>query len=295
MGRSHALSGWCAGLAMAPLVGLTSIAEVVPFAAATAGYALLPDLDHPGASASRLLGPITGLVSGAVRAFSGLLYAITKGPRDEDSTGRHRHATHTVAAALLLGVLAAAAGASGGKWAVLAVALTGLVLAADVLGDWVMTVAIGAAAWPVVDAVLPRAAADALPGTAAAAAVQAGLAGIGSWIGAAVALGMFVHCLGDSLTRSGCPWLWPLPIRGETWYEIRLPRVFRFRTGGWVERLIIAPLLIAGGILLLPGALHVLQEFVSTTSVWVAGSQSWRADEILLEMSPGTLGIVDES
>ena len=79
MGRSHALSGWCAGLAVAPLIGLTSVAQVVPFAAATAGYALVPDLDHPGASASRLLGPVTCLVSGVVRAFSGVLYTLTKG------------------------------------------------------------------------------------------------------------------------------------------------------------------------------------------------------------------------
>jgi membrane-bound metal-dependent hydrolase YbcI (DUF457 family) len=258
---------------MAPLVGLTSVAEAVPFAAATAGYALLPDLDHPCASASRLLGPITEIVSSAVRAFSGLLYAITKGPRDEDSTGRHRHATHTLVAAVLLGILAASAGASGGRWAVLAVALTGLVLAADVLGDWVLALGIGAAAWPILDAVLPRSAADALPGTTAADALQVGLTGIGSWIGAAVALGMFVHCLGDSLTRSGCPWLWPLPIRGETWFEVRLPRAFRFRTGGWAERVVIAPLLVVGGVLLLPGAVPVLQVFLSTASVWVAGSR----------------------
>jgi membrane-bound metal-dependent hydrolase YbcI (DUF457 family) len=266
MGRSHALSGWCAGLVVAPLIGLTSVAEVVPFAAATAGYALVPDLDHPGAKASSLLGPVTRFVSGAVRTFSGLLYRITKGPRDEDSTGRHRHATHTLAAAVGLGFLAAGAGSSG-KWAVLAVALAGLLLAADVLGDWIITIVLGAAVWSVAGAIIP--------GTTAADAAQAGLAEIGSWIGVAVALGMFVHCLGDSLTRSGCPWLWPLPIRGETWYEIRLPKPLRFRTGGWVERIVIAPLLLVGGVLLLPGALRIAEEvfatIVSTTSVWVAG------------------------
>lgn len=268
MGRSHALSGWCAGLAVAPFVGLTSVAEVVPFAAATAGYALLPDLDHPGASASRVLGPVTGFVSGAVRAFSGLLYAITKGPRDEDSTGRHRHASHTLAAAIALGFLTSSVGAAGGWRAVLGVALFGLILAADVLGDWVLTVVVGAGAWTL--------AGSWLPGTSAAQALQGGLAEIGSWIGVAVAVGMFVHCLGDSLTRSGCPWLWPLPIRGETWYEIRLPRGLRFRTGGWVENLLIAPALVIGSVLLLPGAVQVLREFLaallSTTSVWIAGA-----------------------
>lgn len=262
MGRSHALSGWCAGLAVAPLVGLTSVAEVVPFAAATAGYALLPDLDHPGASASRLLGPITELISRAVRAFSGVLYNLTKGPRDEQSTGKHRHATHTVAAAVLLGFLAASLG-DRGKWAVLAVAVTGLVLAADALGDWIVMAVLAAAGWSVVG--------TALPGTGAADAIQVGLTQIGGWIGVAVALGMFVHCLGDSLTRSGCPWLWPLPIRGETWYELRLPRPLRFRTGSWVEHGVIVPVLVIAGVLLLPGAIPVLHNLFDATQIWIAG------------------------
>ena len=269
MGRSHALSGWCAGLAVAPLVGLTSVAEVVPFAAATAGYALLPDLDHPGAGASRLLGPITAFVSSVVRAFSSLLYSLTKGPRDEDSTGQHRHASHTLVAAVLLGIATSSAGAAGGWRAVLAVALLGLILAAGALGDWVLLVVLGAGAWTI--------AGTWLPGKSAVHNLHAGLDGIGSWIGAAVTVGMFVHCLGDSLTRSGCPWLWPLPIRGETWYEIRLPRHLRFRTGGWVENLLIAPALIIAGVLLLPGATPIVRDIytaiVSTTSVWIAGSQ----------------------
>jgi len=267
MGRSHALSGWCAGLAVAPLVGLNTLAEVVPFAAATAGYALLPDLDHPGASASRLLGPITGLVSRATRLSSAVLYAATKGPRDEDSSGQHRHASHTLAAALLFGVLAAGAGRAGGRWVVLAVAMVGLVLAADVLGDWLLVVVLGGGIWSLAGTWLPGTIASpgttGLPGITAAAAVQHGLDEIGGWIGVAVAVGMFVHCLGDSLTRSGCPWLWPLPIRGETWFEIRPPRGLRFRTDSWVERLVIAPALVVAAVLLLPGAVPIARNVVN--------------------------------
>lgn len=262
MGRSHALSGWCAGLVVAPLVGLTSWTEVVPFAAATAGYALVPDLDHPGASASRLLGPLTEAVSAVVRAFSGVLYRLTKGPRDEDTAGKHRHATHTLVAAILLGMLAASLG-DRGKWAVLAVAVTGLVLAADVLGDWIVLAVLAAAGWSVFGP------STALPGPADA--VQHGLSQIGGWIGVAVALGMFVHCLGDSLTRSGCPWLWPLPIRGETWYELRLPRLLRFRTGSWVEHFLVVPTLVVAGVLLLPGGLQTVQQVFDNTSIWLAG------------------------
>jgi hypothetical protein len=141
--------------------------------------------------------------------------------------------------------------------------VTGLVLAADVLGGWIILVVLAATGWSV--------AGTTLPGTPAADAVQAGLSEIGGWIGVAVGLGMFVHCLGDSLTRSGCPWLWPLPIRGETWYELRLPKLFRFRTGGWVERLVIAPLLLAAAVLLLPGGLQALQHAFDATSIWLAG------------------------
>lgn len=60
-----------------------------------------------------------------------------------------------------------------------------------------------------------------------------------SWqIGVAVAVGCAVHDLGDSITLAGCPmlWLlWPFPIKGETWYEIKPLGPLSFRTGGSVE------------------------------------------------------------
>lgn len=119
MGRTHALTGWCAGLALAPLVDLNTVAEAVVFAAATAGYALLPDLDHPSSRASRLLGPVTGLVSRALRAASSALYRATRGPRDERGSGTHRHMTHTLLWAGLLGVLVAVGTSAGGPCATL--------------------------------------------------------------------------------------------------------------------------------------------------------------------------------
>ncbi|HEY0640385.1 MAG TPA: metal-dependent hydrolase [Pseudonocardiaceae bacterium] len=244
MGRSHALSGWCAGLAVAPFLGLDTIVTAVPFAAATAGYALLPDLDHPGARASRLLGPVTGSLSRALRAVSAALYRWTKGPRDEKVTGRHRHATHTLAAALLLAWLAAAAGEAGGPWAVVAILTIGLMLAVDALENWLFGLLIGAGLlW-----------ASAVFRQDIAGAVATELGTIGGWVGIAVGLGMFVHVLGDSVTMSGCPWLWPLRIAGETWYEIRPPRGLRFRTGGPFEQFVVVPGLTAAAALLLPGA-----------------------------------------
>lgn len=256
MGRSHALSGWCAGLAAAPLLGLDTIVTAVPFAAATAGYAMLPDLDHPGARASRLLGPVTVTLSRVIRWCSATLYRATKGPRDEKVTGKHRHATHTLAAAVVLSGLAAAAVAAGGPWAIVAILVLGFVLAVDVLETWLLVLLLGAGGlW--VSAVINGSLEH---------AVARELTAAGEWIAVAVGLGMFVHVLGDSVTISGAPWLWPLRIAGETWYEIRPPKGLRFRTGGVFERAVVVPLLTSLAVLLLPGVWPVVEAVTRTVT-----------------------------
>ncbi|MGW4488400.1 metal-dependent hydrolase [Amycolatopsis sp. NPDC004368] len=242
MGRTHAMTGWCAGLAVAPVLGLTGLSSPVLFAATTAGFALLPDLDHPSASASRFLGPVTGAISRALRWCSARLYAATKGPRDENCSGTHRHLSHTVLFALALGAMAAVATAAAGPWAVLAVVAFGLLLADDVLGDWV--------------GVAGLAGGGMLLATSGAAAALADAAG---WIGFAVALGCVVHDLGDSITEAGCPFLFPLLIAGETWYEIRPPAWLRFRTGKQFEKRVVFPVFVVLGVLLVPGAWGVLE------------------------------------
>ncbi|MFD2489801.1 metal-dependent hydrolase [Amycolatopsis jiangsuensis] len=238
MGRTHALTGWCAGLALAPAVGAGTVHQAVVFAATTAGFALLPDLDHPGASASRLFGWLTGALSWLLRRLSAGVYALTKGPRDEKVTGTHRHLSHTVLFAAGLGAATSAGCSAGGLWAVLAVLLLGLLLAESALGDWLLPVYGGAVAWWFFTAPPDR---------------EGQLAEISGWLGVAVAAGCFVHCLGDSLTESGCPFLFPLPIAGETWYEIRPPKPLRLRTGKKVETRLVFPLFAVAAVLLVPG------------------------------------------
>lgn len=225
LGRTHALTGLCAGLAVSPLV-VGTFAQALLFSVVTAGYALLPDLDHPGARASRLLGPVTGVLSRGVRAGSRWLYLRTRGPRDERHDGEHRHATHTVAFALLAGTAAALGTWLGNVWVPVGIVALGILLAVDALGDWVLPAAgICAAAW------WGSVGGDAL----------GILAGTGPTLGIAVAVGCVTHCLGDAATLSGCPFLWPIPIAGETWAEIRPPRALRFRTGGAVEKAVVFP------------------------------------------------------
>jgi membrane-bound metal-dependent hydrolase YbcI (DUF457 family) len=249
MGRAHALSGWCAGMAIAPLVGLDNLAQAAPFAATVAGCALLPDLDHPSSRASRIAGPVTGMLSKGLRWSSKKLYAATKGKKDERIEGGHRHMTHTIAFAVLLGGLTTGLARGFGIWAVLAVLLMGLILAIDALGAWMLAV-------PVLVIIAIFASGD--PWHAFQSSLQPGSA----VLGISVALGCFVHCLGDSITVSGCPWLWPVPIRGETWYEIRPPKFMRFRAGGKMENYVLFPLFAVLGVLLIPGVWDQIMHMV---------------------------------
>lgn len=245
MGRTHAATGLLGGLLVGPLVGLHEIPEAAPFAAVTAGYALFPDLDHPTSTATRKLGPITRVLSGVLRASSAWLYQRTKGPRDEPS-GTHRHLTHTFVFAVVLGGICAVSTALGGPWVVAGWLAFGVLLAVDRLGPLALVaVAAGTATW------LPIVAAD--PAAVGHTALQA-LTQTTGWLGIAVTLGCVVHCLGDALTISGCPFLWPfLRLRGETWYEIRPPRWLRFRTGARVENWIVFPLVALGCVAAIPG------------------------------------------
>jgi hypothetical protein len=83
---------------------------------------------------------------------------------------------------------------------------------------------------------------------------KAELSELAGLLGIAVAVGCFTHCLGDSITESGCPFLFPIPIAGETWYELRPPKPLRLRTGKRVEKLLVFPAFVILGVLLIPGA-----------------------------------------
>jgi hypothetical protein len=248
MGRTHALTGWCAGLGVAQLMGYTRIEHAMLFAVTTSGFALLPDLDHPHARASKLLGPISRAVSWLLRNASAAVYAVTKGPRDERKRGTHRHLSHTLLFAIGLGMVASTGTEAGGPYAVAAVAVLGLLLAEDALGDWMLLVSAAGVVWW-----LREAGPDPL----------ADLGRMSGVMGIAVAVGCFTHCLGDAITESGCPFLFPVPIAGETWYELRPPRVLRLRTGKRVERLLVFPAFAVLGVLLIPGAWDLGVDFVT--------------------------------
>ena len=249
---SHATSGAALGLAVAGFAPrvvdiVPSAGSVLTFAAVCAGAALLPDLDHPASVATHRFSVFSWLACHAVRPLSAVVYDLTRGRRDT-GRGTHRGLTHTAAGGVLLGLALNLASATWGTPVVLGTLFVCLALAikgldALVPGPPSLVIAAGLT-WGV------------------QAWVPGGTAGTAGWLGSAVTLGMLVHAVGDAITESGAPLLWPVPIRGRTWYPVGSPRAARFRTGGAVESWVVAPALtvttLVLAVLVVPGVLPFL-------------------------------------
>jgi membrane-bound metal-dependent hydrolase YbcI (DUF457 family) len=265
LGVSHALSGAALGLAVAGFVPQLlgehpHAGTVLTFTAVCAGAALLPDLDHPSSMATRRFSAASWVASHGVRPLSRLVYDLTRGRRDT-GRGSHRGLTHTVIGAVLLGMAVNLASAQFGTpvligtlFVCLALAIKGL--DAIVPGPPSLVIAAG----------LTYAIEHVVPG---------GTAGTAGWLGTAVTLGMVVHSVGDAITESGAPLLWPLQIRRRRWYPVGSPRPLRFRTGGAVEAWLVAPVLTVAVFLLaafvVPGVAPWLLEMRAHVEQLVAG------------------------
>ena len=259
MGRAHSLSaavGWlggCAGLAQMGERPTTPV--VIVGAAVSAGMALLPDIDHSGSTVARTLGPVTrGIASivawGSAAARNSSCRHCSGGPE----RGGHRTVTHTAAGALAAGLIAGIVGWQVGKTAALIIIGLGVWLLAHTalssknrakVGDWLLpgrfrrhgrwAHRFAASVGAVIVAAL----------SVAVTATQTG-AGGWWWIGLPVAWGCLAHCLGDAMTLSGCPVLWPLQVQGCRWRSVGTPRWMRFRTGSRVETGVVAVMAVAG-------------------------------------------------
>lgn len=206
MGRTHALTGAIAGLALCqPVPELTAL-HTLTVAAVTAGAALWPDMDHPQSTAANAVGPVTRIPAALISVIS----------------GGHRNGTHSLIGIAAAGVVTIGAALIGGF----------------VLGLWVaFLVAIGTGS------LLGRSR-PAMAGHVLVFLLIGGLAtttavfdpprtGI---IVAAVMLGFAVHIAGDVITEEGCPLLWPAKPR------VGLGLI---TTDGLIERWLITPVAVA--------------------------------------------------
>jgi LexA-binding, inner membrane-associated putative hydrolase len=251
MGPAHSLSGAAAWLG----VGAAAMYDHHPMPwpvlvvgmLLCAGAALGPDLDHKPATISRAFGPLSRALCEIVEKLSLGVYHLTRKKGDPRRDGGHRTLTHTWPWAALCGAGSSAAAVYGGRWGVLAVLFVHVVLAIDGLLWWEVRGHHHFLVW--------------LLGAAGAWFLAGVLAGPGMnqswlftqpgqhylWLGLPVALGSLVHCIGDALTVSGCPVLWPIPIGRKRWYPVGTPHFMRFHAGSWVEVKLLMPLFVGLG------------------------------------------------
>jgi hypothetical protein len=262
MGPAHSLSGAAAWLGVGAAAAAVGHAMpwpvIVVGALITAGAALAPDLDHKAATISRSFGPLSRGACDVVDTVAHAVYQATRKPGDPRRAGGHRTLTHTWVWAVLIGAGASGLAMVGGRWAVLAILFVHMVLAVEGLlwrmargAHHVLVWLLGATSAWILAGVLHQ------PGNGShwlfTASDQEDL-----WIGLPIVVGALVHDIGDALTVSGCPILWPIPIGRRRWYPLGPPKGMRFRAGSWVELKILMPVfMVLGGVGCL-GALGVL-------------------------------------
>ncbi|MEU8825582.1 metal-dependent hydrolase [Streptomyces sp. NPDC048636] len=253
MGPAHSLSGAAAWLGVGAAV--TAAGHEMPWpvlvvgALICAGAALAPDLDHKAATISRAFGPISRGLCEVIDKISYSVYKATRKPGDARRTGGHRTLTHTWVWAVLIGAGTSVLALVGGRWAVLGILFVHMVLAVEgllwraarVSSDVLVWLLGATSAWILAD-ILDK------PGNGAdwlfSAPGQEYL-----WLGVPIILGALVHDIGDALTVSGCPILWPIPIGRKRWYPIGPPKAMRFRAGSWVELKVLMPVfMVLGGV-----------------------------------------------
>lgn len=261
MGPAHSLSGAAAWLGVGAAAGATGHAMPWPVlvvgALICAGAALAPDLDHKSATISRAFGPVSRGLCGVIDKLSHAVYKATRMQGDPRRSGGHRTLTHTWVWAVLIGAGASLLAVTGGRWAVLGILFVHMVLAVEGLlwrmarvSSDVLVWLLGATSAWILAGVLNE------PGNGSDWLFGAGQEYL--WLGVPIVLGALVHDIGDALTVSGCPILWPIPIGRKRWYPVGPPRRLRFRAGSWVELKVLTPAFMVLGALGGLGALGYL-------------------------------------
>jgi membrane-bound metal-dependent hydrolase YbcI (DUF457 family) len=228
MGATHAITGvlaWSGVAVISHQLGYPmQSTDLLVGNILCAGAAMLPDIDHPGSTVARAYRPFSLVASRLVRCASRQLYARTRWAADEQRDGSHRGITHTILGATLFGGIASGVGSSGHPRWILVVLFA--LLGVGMRGVWMKTCRRKGDGWTL---------GVTCAATAGAWYMVGGRAGHWDWLGLPVAIGALTHCLGDSLTTSGCPLLWPLVITGRRWYPVHLLGPLKFTTGGRVE------------------------------------------------------------
>lgn len=259
MGYGHAASGaslWLTGWSLASIADLAhpNADVLIVGTLVCAGAALYPDIDHPSSRIAKAGSRLTWLVAKFHAWLGRLVHEATKTETDRPDRDGHRTLTHTFVFAGAVGTGATLLASHYG-----AVACALLVWFFTTLGITALLAKSKAKLRNTKIRLFGRARLSRASffGFLAGWLAYFLVPGNTWWLGVAVGAGCVIHCLGDCITASGCPILWPAPIpvtrtvyvRGQgkvpvrkwqTWYLVGTPTWMRFRVNTpaetWVTR-----------------------------------------------------------
>jgi membrane-bound metal-dependent hydrolase YbcI (DUF457 family) len=203
LGRDHALLGGLGFLVVAPMIlHNPSWQELGVGCVTSAAFALLPDLDEPGSTVSRKLGPLSRSVSRITNVVA----------------GGHRQATHSLFFVALVALA---------TWLALLSSLTvAIVVAASFLLVFRMLLPRALRYVPLVGVgTLVLTAGSAYWAYHLASATAGVAAPSADWLLLATAGGCFLHLCGDALTVEGIPILWTPFVTPLQHFRIAIPLV----------------------------------------------------------------------
>lgn len=194
-----------------------------------AGAALLPDFDNVKSTAISTLGPFGKLISKLTRASAVGIYTLTKTNRDNDKPDAHRGFWHTIVASIVVGII------------VFLLSSVKIDLKNNLLGKDFVTIYPFSVIWLVICYQLAIASLFANSFKKLKKDLFGYVFILGSsiifviiiltfspsdiaysWIAILTSLGYLFHILGDTLTVSGTPALWPIAHKGKRWWTYRL-------------------------------------------------------------------------
>lgn len=211
----------------------------------TVGASTIPDLDNSKSTIKSNLGVIGDVLSSAFRGFSVIIQSVIKTKKDDPTPDPHRGFWHTIVGSVLFGLFIKFITGIKGS---IEIPILGEVSFGYVIGFILTVILIQLFLVTIIDKLLKNIGQKSL---------GRGLSFIVSffitfllftqiptdtdflWLVVSVVLGMVIHIIGDTTTTSGTCLLWPIPIRGKMWWNIRLTSM---KAGSDTEKTILIPL-----------------------------------------------------
>lgn len=255
MGYTHALSVLAVALlciAFVPgivnkVLMTSSVAVIITFVQTTVGAGMIPDLDNTNSRAKSDLGVFGNIISGFFRVSSIAIQSVIRTKHDSPEPNPHRGFWHTIPAAVISGLLVYLGTKIGGH---INIPHFGEVTWGNIVALCVIFILTHLTLSTLAKELMDKIKKSKITGELGALLVSFILSLVVFlqlptdvdfwWLGISVAFGMFLHTFGDAFTTMGSPLAFPVPIKGKSWWNIRLLGG-TIKAGGEVEKWVFTP------------------------------------------------------